>query len=50
MRELGGNKKVIPGAGEHPAPSIVGADGCKHLMMLSSIELAAAKAKGRIFP
>lgn len=53
MSELGGNRKVIPGtespSGTHPAPSIVDGDGCKHIVMLSHAELAAAEAKGKIF-
>lgn len=49
MRELGGNIKVIPGTGTHPAPSTVDGDGCSHIVVLSHTELSAAKAKGRIF-
>lgn len=39
---------MIPGTGAHPVPSTVDGDGCKHIVMPSHMELAAAKAKGRI--
>lgn len=43
--ELGGSIEVIPRTGTHPAPSTGDGDSCKHTVMLSHTELAAAKAK-----